>query len=81
MFVTHDIAEAAKLADRVLIFGARRPGGIDGEYVAAYGDDRDLDRLRFTDEFAHFERQLDNGLTRARGQHGTAQHADIEPTS
>ena len=68
MFVTHDIAEAAKLADRVLIFGGGRPGGIDGEYVAPYGDERDLDRLRFTDEFARFERQLDDGLAHARAR-------------
>jgi NitT/TauT family transport system ATP-binding protein len=66
MFVTHDIAEAAKLADRVLIFAGGRPGGLDGEYIAPYGDDRDLDRLRFTDEFARFERELDAGLVRAR---------------
>ncbi|WP_167138052.1 ABC transporter ATP-binding protein [Diaminobutyricimonas sp. TR449] len=66
MFVTHDIAEAAKLADRVLIFGGGRPGGINGEFPAPYGNERDLDRLRFTDEFAQFERQLDEELAKAR---------------
>ncbi len=75
MFVTHDIAEAAKLADRVLIFAGGRPGGLDGEYTAPYGDDRDLDHLRFTDEFAQFERQLDAGLARARHENAIAEPA------
>jgi NitT/TauT family transport system ATP-binding protein len=76
MFITHDIAEAAKLADRVLIFGGGRPGGINGEFVAPYGDDRDLDRLRFTDEFARFERQLDDELAKTRPASATLLHAE-----
>jgi NitT/TauT family transport system ATP-binding protein len=76
MFVTHDIAEAAKLADRVLIFGGGRPGGIDGEYVAPYGDERDMSRLRFTEEFAAFERDLDDGLARARAQGSAGDRAE-----
>lgn len=66
MFVTHDISEAAKLSDRVLIVGGGRPGGIVREYTSPFADDRDLDALRYTDDYARFERVLDEGLSVAR---------------
>lgn len=66
MFVTHDISEAAKLSDRVLIVGGGPPGGIVREYHSPFPEDRDLDTLRFTDEYARFERTLDEGLSVAR---------------
>jgi ABC-type nitrate/sulfonate/bicarbonate transport system, ATPase component len=66
MFVTHDISEAAKLADRVLIIGGGPPGGIVEEIRVPFGDDRDLDTLRFSEEYARVERQLNEGLIRAR---------------
>ncbi|WP_225735711.1 ABC transporter ATP-binding protein [Gulosibacter chungangensis] len=71
MFVTHDIAEAAKLSDRVLIVGGGPPGGIVSEHRLPFGKDRDFDKLRFSDEFARVERELDEALHGARkaGKH------------
>lgn len=66
MFVTHDIAEAAKLSDRVLIVGGGPPGGIVSEHRLPFGKDRDFDTLRFSDEFARVERELDSALHGAR---------------
>ncbi|MFE5708923.1 ABC transporter ATP-binding protein [Rhodococcus koreensis] len=66
VFVTHDIAEAAKLADRVLIVGGGRPGTIVAEYKVPYGAERDLENIAYTDEYAKFERELDLGLRGAR---------------
>ncbi|TQC49020.1 ABC transporter ATP-binding protein [Rhodococcus sp. WS4] len=66
VFVTHDIAEAAKLADRVLIVGGGRPGHLVAEFQVPYGDDRDLENITYTDEYARFERELNEGLISAR---------------
>lgn len=66
MFVTHDISEAAKLSDRVLIVGGGRPGGIVREYQSPFTEDRDLDALRYSEDYAQFERTLDQGLGVAR---------------
>ncbi|MFD9663284.1 ABC transporter ATP-binding protein [Rhodococcus sp. NPDC059968] len=66
VFVTHDIAEAAKLADRVLIVGGGRPGRLVAEFQVPYGDERDLETLAYTDEYARFERELNEGLRSAR---------------
>lgn len=66
MFITHDISEAAKLSDRVLIIGGGPPGGIVTEYKIPFGADRDLDALRYTDEYSAVERELDDALHGAR---------------
>jgi len=66
MFITHDISEAAKLSDRVLIIGGGPPGGIVTEYPIPFGADRDLDALRYTDEYSAVERELDDALHSAR---------------
>lgn len=66
VFVTHDIAEAAKLADRVLIVGGGKPGTIVAEYKVPYGNNRDLENISYTDEYAQFERELNEGLRGAR---------------
>lgn len=71
LFVTHDISEAAKLSDRVLIVGGGPPGGIVKEFRLPFGRERDLDALRFTDEYAHVERQLNDGLLEARATRPT----------
>ncbi|MEV4139048.1 ABC transporter ATP-binding protein [Dactylosporangium sp. NPDC049742] len=68
MFVTHDITEAAKISDRVLIVGGGPPGGIVAEYRLPFGVERDLDALRFTDEFARVEQELNRGLLDARSK-------------
>ncbi|WP_127817916.1 ABC transporter ATP-binding protein [Microbacterium sp. CPCC 204701] len=72
LFVTHDISEAAKLSDRVLIVGGGPPGGIVKEYTLPFGRERDLDRLRFTDEYARVERELNDGLLEARSSRSAA---------
>lgn len=69
MFVTHDIAEAAKIGDRVLVFGGGPPGGIVEEVVLPFGPDRDLEKMRYSDEFASIERQLDESLIKAKPRH------------
>jgi len=66
LFITHDISEAAKLSDRVLIIGGGPPGGIVTEYPIPFGADRDLDTLRYTDEYSAVERELDSALHGAR---------------
>lgn len=66
MFVTHDISEAAKLSDRVLTVGGGPPGGIVDEVRLTFGRDRNLDELRFSDEFARVEHELHEGLLRAK---------------
>lgn len=72
VFVTHDIAEAAKLADRVLIVGGGRPGRLVAEFQVPYDDDRDLENITYTDEYARFERELNEGLRGARGPRASA---------
>lgn len=66
LFVTHDIHEAAALSDRVLIVGGGPPGGIVEECRMPFGDDRDLRTLRFEEQFSKTERELHEGLLRAR---------------
>lgn len=66
LFVTHDIAEAALLSDRVLIVGGGPPGSIIEEFRMPFGDDRDIDELPFTNEFSEVERALHAGLLKAR---------------
>ncbi|MDT2005678.1 ABC transporter ATP-binding protein [Rhodococcus opacus] len=75
VFVTHDIAEAAKLADRVLIVGGGRPGHLVAEFQVPYGDERDLETITYTDEYARFERELNEGLRTARDPHVPAARA------
>jgi len=66
LFVTHDISEAAKVSDRVLIVGGGPPGGIVRECRIPFGEKRDLDELRFSDEFASVEQELNRALVDAR---------------
>jgi NitT/TauT family transport system ATP-binding protein len=66
LFVTHDLAEAAVLSDRVLVVGGGPPGGIVAEIDIPFGDDRDLASLQFEDEFGRVERELHEVLLTAR---------------
>lgn len=66
MFVTHDISEAAKVSDRVLVVGGGPPGRIISDIRLPFGEDRDLDTLRFTEDFAQAERDLNVALHAAR---------------
>jgi NitT/TauT family transport system ATP-binding protein len=68
MFVTHDIAEAAKLADRVLVVGGGPPGGIVEEHRLAddaVGTDGAVGS-RSVSYIAEVEETLNQALIRAR---------------
>jgi len=68
VYVTHDLTEAALLADRVLVMGA---GYIAYDLVVPFERPRGLDELRFTPEFQKFDRHLWDCLQRAqRGERG-----------
>lgn len=51
LFVTHDIAEAILLSDRILVLGAR-PGHLRKEIVVDLPRPRDVVHVQFTDRFA-----------------------------
>jgi NitT/TauT family transport system ATP-binding protein len=57
VFVTHDLAEAITLADRVLVFTGR-PGRIRAERRIPFGRERDAVRLRFLPEFGALHEEL-----------------------
>jgi NitT/TauT family transport system ATP-binding protein len=50
VIVTHDLAEAATLCDRVLVM-TRRPGAVCQEHTISFGSDRDVVALRQTREY------------------------------
>jgi NitT/TauT family transport system ATP-binding protein len=52
IFVTHDLAEAITLADRVIVLTSR-PGRIKHVHAAKLPRPRDVIRIRETDEYAH----------------------------
>lgn len=66
MFVTHDIEEAALLADRVVVIGGS-PGHIMDDIVIPLGADRDPEALRFDDAFRDIGKNLQASLIRAKG--------------
>jgi NitT/TauT family transport system ATP-binding protein len=66
LFVTHDIAEAAALSDRVLVVGGGPPGGIVADIEIPFSKGRDLPTLRFEDEFFAVERELHDILHTAK---------------
>jgi ABC-type nitrate/sulfonate/bicarbonate transport system ATPase subunit len=51
VLVTHDIAEAISLADRVLLLSSR-PGHVAREYKTHFGRPRDVRKLRTTAQYA-----------------------------
>jgi len=66
LFVTHDIEEAALLADRVIVIGGS-PGHIIDDIAIPLGPDRDPEALRFDDTFREIGKTLQASLIRARG--------------
>jgi NitT/TauT family transport system ATP-binding protein len=61
LFVTHDLAEAITLADRVCVFTGR-PGRIKASRKITFPHPRDVVNLRFTKEFAALHEELWNEL-------------------
>jgi len=68
VYVTHDLTEAALLADRVLVMGT---GYIAYDIPVPFERPRGLDELRFTPDFQTFDRLLWDRLRQAqRGERG-----------
>ncbi len=63
LYVTHDIAEAIELSDRVLLMGGR-PGTIKAEFPVAMKRPRELSKMRFEADFLALERAMLAALTR-----------------
>jgi ABC-type nitrate/sulfonate/bicarbonate transport system ATPase subunit len=57
IYITHDIAEALTLADRVVVMTAR-PGRIKAVKTLPFGRDRDVMGVRGRPEFAALEREI-----------------------
>jgi NitT/TauT family transport system ATP-binding protein len=61
VFVTHDLAEAVALSDRVLVFSAR-PGRIRAMREVPISRPRDVFTVRFTEAFSRLNEELWNEL-------------------
>jgi len=57
IFVTHDITEALKLADRIIVL-TERPGRIEISIDVSFSRPRNLRELEFTPEFVEKQRRL-----------------------
>jgi NitT/TauT family transport system ATP-binding protein len=57
VFVTHDLAEAIALGDRIVVFGGR-PGGVRSVHRSPFERPRDPLRLRFEPAFAELHERL-----------------------
>lgn len=78
LFVTHDVAEAALLSDRVLVLGDR-PARVVAELDMPFGRERDLAELRLSTEFADAQ----SAVRRALDDHVALQpggdHVALQP--
>ena len=57
LFVTHDVAEAVLLSDRVLVLNGR-PATVVANKTMPFGGQRDLTRLRLSEEYASAQREV-----------------------
>jgi NitT/TauT family transport system ATP-binding protein len=62
VLVTHDLAEAISLCDRVLILSSR-PAVVAAEHVISFDGERDMLHLRRTPEFLNYYGDLWDGLS------------------
>lgn len=72
LFVTHDLAEAITLGERVILF-SKRPGTVTGIYEVPFPHPRDPFELHGSREFAEFHASIWRTVSREfRGQTGGA---------
>ena len=57
MLVTHDLAEAISIADRIIVL-SNRPATVDSVFGVTFGHSRDIIKLRETPEYADIYRRL-----------------------
>ena len=57
LFVTHDVAEAVLLSDRVLVLDGR-PASVIADVNMPFGAQRDLAELRISEEFMAAQLQI-----------------------
>jgi NitT/TauT family transport system ATP-binding protein len=62
VLVTHDLAEAITLCDRVIIL-SRRPSAVSKEYVIPFGESRQMLKIRETDEYLALYKSLWHDLS------------------
>lgn len=64
-FITHDIDEAVLLSDRVVVVGDA-PGRVIGDVAIPFGKERNVETIRFEEDFRHLEREIHGLLDEAR---------------
>ncbi|TCR62547.1 ABC transporter ATP-binding protein [Bosea sp. BK604] len=67
VFVTHDLGEAVKLADRILVL-SRRPGRVKGVLKVPLPRPRHLEELEYSPEFLTIQRELAAMLRQAESE-------------
>lgn len=74
IFVTHDLAEAITLGERVIVF-SKRPGSVTATYRIPFPHPRDPFELRGSSEFADLYTSIWKSISREfRGETATAPH-------
>lgn len=76
LFVTHDIAEAALLSDRVVVLAGSPVAGIADIVDVPFGPDRDLDALRTSPELFEVQKTLRETLRTGQPASGRRETAE-----